>query len=193
MDKRIAKVLDFIENNLGQPHRLNKLAAIACLSTSQFHRLFKSETGSTPFKFVEELKINKAYLRIIYENIPVGQLSVVLGYQDYETFTRAFKKRFFLSPDDLRAVADEIRSQFDQGLPLEIMFIPAEEDYSEQQIHEKLEQILKKKGLQVDQVPARAYRVHRIGNTSSKKGGIDARFEIARDQKIWETLIRKKT
>ena len=193
MDSRIKKGLDYIENSLGQSLPLNRLAEIACLSPSQFHRLFKSETGSTPFKFVEELKINKAYQKILHENIAVSELSVELGYQDYETFTRAFKKHFFLSPDDLRSVAEEIRSQFDQEQPLEIMFIPAEEDYSEQEIHDKLAQILKEKGLEIDQLPARAYKVRRVADASSKKGRIDARFEIARDQKIWETLIRKKT
>ena len=92
MEDRIKKVLDYIEENLGHSLELKDLAAVACLSPSQFHRQFKRQTGRTPFKFVEEMRMNKAYQLILEEGWMIHELSDQFGYKDYETFSRAFKK-----------------------------------------------------------------------------------------------------
>ena len=105
MDHRIAKVLDFLEDHLSAKIRIDELADIACMSVSQFHRKFKDETGRTPFKFCEEHKISKAYQLILAENSTAHDLAFKLGYSDYETFSRAFKKYYFLAPDDLKSIA----------------------------------------------------------------------------------------
>ena len=55
MDNRIKKVLNYIEDNLSLSADLSELAAIACLSPSQFHRVFKKETNYTPFQFIEKI------------------------------------------------------------------------------------------------------------------------------------------
>jgi len=105
MDARIRKVIAFIESDLTANPSLKELAEIACLSTSQLHRRFKKEVGKTPFQFVEEIKINRAYEQLVKGKPKVCDLAYELGYNDYETFSRAFKKHHHISPDDLRAIA----------------------------------------------------------------------------------------
>ena len=192
MDQRIEKVLNYLEDNIGQTARLEQLAEIACLSPSQFHRLFKRETGDTPFKFLEKLKINMAYQRILGQNATIQDLALELGYNDYETLTRAFKKYFYLAPDDLKSIALEIRSHFEQEQPLELVFITAEEDTTEQEITAKLNKMLKKKGLSIHDLPASwGYRVHRVGDSQEKGVSMKKKFEIVKDQKIWSSLINQ--
>ena len=92
MDKRIKTVLDYIEDHLDRDLPLSKLSKIACLSPSQFHRIFKKATGSTPFQFIEKIKMDKAYRLITCGQATVYELTEQLNYNDYETFSRAFQK-----------------------------------------------------------------------------------------------------
>ncbi|SMD36041.1 Helix-turn-helix domain-containing protein [Reichenbachiella faecimaris] len=110
MDERIGKVLNFIDHNLFSDLSLARLAREACLSVSQFHRVFKLETGKTPFKVVEEIRVTKAYNLIVTHQAKVYELASQLGYKDYETFSRSFKKHFQLAPDDFKAIYSSVKS-----------------------------------------------------------------------------------
>ena len=195
MDNRIISVLDHIEDHLGMPMKLGDLARVAGMSSSQFHRLFKKETGSTPFRFIEQLKITKAYQTILHEEISVLDLAILLGYNDYETFSRAFKKYYHLAPDDLKSVVIEIRSHFSsrfEGVEEpEILFIPAEEETTEEELMGKIKEFLGEKGLTLDQLPwSVAYRVKRTTNQPGKAVSINRKLEIEPDEKLWMTLLQ---
>ena len=193
MDLRIKKVLDYLEDHLGDTLKLADLADIACMSTSQFHRLFKKEVGATPFKFLEELRINTAYQKILKEQSTVQQVSLQLGYNDYETFSRAFKRYFNLSPDDMRAVALKIRSEMATDEPPEVVFIPTEEDTSDEEIKEKFLELLKERGITVEELPASvAYKVQRIPEVDGKGVSVNKKLEIIPDRRLWNSLVKPK-
>ena len=133
MDSRIKSVLDQIEDNLGTDLDLASLAKIACLSASRFHRLFKKETGLTPFKFLEELKMEKAHELLLKGDVLVSEIADALNYNDYETFTRAYKKYYGLSPDDLKSIASSVRLQInpqtEAGSEIVIRTVDSESDF----------------------------------------------------------------
>ena len=139
MDERIKNILDFIENSLSRTYTLDELSKIVYLSPAQFHKVFKKETNRTPFKFIEEIKMNKAHHCLLHENHSVYDLTEILGYNDYETFSRAFKKHFHFSPDDLKSIANKIK----EGLTIEKkgdLFIASfKEIESDEDIAKKLE------------------------------------------------------
>ncbi|GJM29835.1 MAG: hypothetical protein DHS20C17_24700 [Cyclobacteriaceae bacterium] len=191
MDQRIATVLNHVEDHLGSVVKLKDMAQLACMSVSQFHRLFKKETGTTPFKFIEKLRISKAHHLMLSKNVSVQYLATKLGYNDYETFTRAFKKHYYLAPDDFKTVAEEIRSYFEAGEELKLMFITAEENSTEEEIKNKLKATLKKKGISIDEVPARSFIVRRVTDTPSRGLPTKEKYNIVQDQKIWSTLINQ--
>ena len=192
MDHRIAKVLDFLEDHLSAKIRIKELAGIACMSISQFHRQFKAETGRTPLRFCEELRISKAYQLILTENSTTLDLAVKLGYNDYETFSRAFKKYYFLAPDDLKLIAQEIRSHFKHEDSPEIMFIPVEEESTAEEIKLRFQQILDQRGLSIDELPeSTAYKIDR--KQKSQGRSLKNKFKITRDQKMWSALVNKSS
>ena len=145
MEDRIKDVLNYIEENLGTSLKLNDLAAIACLSPSQFHRQFKRQTGRTPFKFVEELKMNKAYQMIIQGQWMVHELSDEFGYRDYETFSRAFKKYFHFSPDDLKAIVEGVKANVDQGGEYQLMILTLDNSTKDIDLVDQIKAFVKKK------------------------------------------------
>ncbi len=104
MDERIARTIEHIKINLDKKITLKYLSEIACMSPNYFHRYFKKSTGLTPFQFVELHKSKEAYKLLTESKISVQDIAILLGYNNYETFSRFFKKYNKIAPDDLRSV-----------------------------------------------------------------------------------------
>lgn len=193
MDKRIKKVLDYVEDNLKLPLDLDHLADIACLSPSQFHRMFRKETFSTPFKFIESIKVNKAYHCLLYEDAMVYELATNLGYNDYETFSRAFKKHFHLSPDDLKSIASKVKESM-QGTEDEFLVVTMDTDENQEGLIGHLKQVMVEKNISHEELKsARVYKITtKSNNRLPAKILIKNKYEMVQDQKIWESLLENK-
>ncbi len=98
----------FIENNLDKKILLKDIAQEAFLSEFHFHRIFKSLTGETVKDFLQRLKIERAAIRLKHTKDDIGQIAVDNGYESHETFTRAFKKYFKLTPQEYRGAIQQI-------------------------------------------------------------------------------------
>lgn len=190
MDRRIVKTLNHIESHLSQIFNLKELAAIACLSASQFHRLFKNETGKTPFKFCQEIKLQSAFETITTSQTSIMDLSFELGYKDYETFSRAFKKEFQLAPGDLKSIAEKIR--LEAKIPqLDGMFIATFEDsaLTDENMNELIKITTDNNISAEDLKQAHIFKISKKDEKSLAKNVIKNKFEVTKDQKIWQKLI----
>jgi AraC-like DNA-binding protein len=191
MDDRIVKVLDYIEENLSQELTLEVLANVACISPSRFHRLFKQYTGKTPFKFIEEIRVTKAYDLVVREKSKVHELALQLGYKDYETFSRAFKKHFQLAPDDLRAIYVTLKNSItEQDSQMIIATVKDEKELSQELIN----QMLESKNIKVEEAEeVRIFKVLRVeGETEQSEMVIKNKFYLTPDKTIWKQLLKLK-
>ncbi len=102
------RAIQFIENNLDKKILLKDVAQEAFLSEFHFHRIFKSLTGETVKDFLQRLKIERAAIRLKHSKDEVGQIAFENGYENHETFTRAFKKYFQLTPQEYRDAIQQI-------------------------------------------------------------------------------------
>lgn len=98
----INKAIAFIESNWTIDIQLKDIAAQANISPYHFHRVFKSLTGDTTKEFLTRLRLEKAALKLKHSQNDIGQIAFDCGYQNHETFTRAFKDYFGLSPLEYR-------------------------------------------------------------------------------------------
>ena len=190
MDQRIKKVLNFIENNLSKQLDLAVLAKIACMSGSHFHRIFKKETQRTPFKFIEEMRMNNAYQQITENQVTVQQLSLNLGYKDYETFSRAFKKYFNLSPDDIKAIVSKLK----KASGSEMVYVFSSKSESQQELIKMLNELIEKKEIPKDElIDSKVFTVSEKDNSISMKNiVVKNKFKLKEDKKLWEILINQK-
>ncbi|MEW7001723.1 DJ-1/PfpI family protein [Serratia ureilytica] len=78
------------------------LADAACLSERQFGRLFRAETGQTPAKVIEQLRVEAAVVRIEESAEPLEAIARSVGFSDPERMRRAFIRVFGLSPQAIR-------------------------------------------------------------------------------------------
>ena len=100
-DPKIARVLSFINENLGRELTVDMLAEQAYLSRYHFMRLFKAQTGSTVHAYVRQKRLLTA-ARLIREGVPAGQAAADCGFNDYSAFNRAFRESFGVSPGQLK-------------------------------------------------------------------------------------------
>jgi transcriptional regulator GlxA family with amidase domain len=68
---RIQNALSYAEKNLGSALSVDKLAEVASLSPRQFSRAFQAETGQTPAKAIEKLRLEAARLLIEQSHHPI--------------------------------------------------------------------------------------------------------------------------
>jgi AraC-like DNA-binding protein len=128
MDARISNTISFIESNLDKRIDLKLLSDVACLSPVHFHRYFKLIVGCTPIHFVESEKIKKALTLIRTMDYRVQDISEILGYENYETFTRSFTKHCQIAPGDLREIIAFLQASDRKDKPTILSFSRNEHD-----------------------------------------------------------------
>ncbi|EZI30520.1 MULTISPECIES: GlxA family transcriptional regulator [Pseudomonas] len=99
---RIRIALNFAREHLAEPLPVERLADAARLSLRQFGRAFRRETGETPAKAVERLRVEAACLRLQNGSEPIEQIALAIGFTDPERMRRAFVKIYGHPPQSIR-------------------------------------------------------------------------------------------
>ena len=99
---RIQKALAFARLHLDEPLSNERLAAVACLSPRQFTRVFRDQTGRSPAKLIEMLRLEKAKLLLEQGRLSVEVVAKQAGFGDRERMRRAFLRGFGQPPQSLR-------------------------------------------------------------------------------------------
>lgn len=73
-------------------------------SVHHFTRLFSAVTGTAPKEYLSGRILTEAALEVVDTRGSLAQVALRLGYPDYETFSRAFKRHFSLSPGEIRGL-----------------------------------------------------------------------------------------
>jgi AraC family transcriptional regulator len=63
-ERRLKRVVEYVEANLGSPLTIHGLAAVAALSPFHFLRSFRRSTGVTPHEFVQCRRMDRARLQL---------------------------------------------------------------------------------------------------------------------------------
>ena len=88
----------YIAEHFAEPLNCNYLAKLCYLSTSQFYNLFNKHFKMTPFKYRDNLIIEKAKVLLKLEEVTVSEIAEILGFADVAYFSRFFKKHVGVSP-----------------------------------------------------------------------------------------------
>ena len=87
---RIQSVLAHARQNLQRPLMTEDLAAVACLSPRQFTRAFRAETGVSPAKAVEAMRVEAAKHMLEQSRLPIEEIAAAAGFANRERMRRAF-------------------------------------------------------------------------------------------------------
>jgi transcriptional regulator GlxA family with amidase domain len=99
---RIERVLTHIRQNLRSALSIDELAIAASLSPRQFSRAFLEETGQSPAKAVEQLRLEAARFMMEEGRLSVNEVAQQAGFRDRERMRRAFLRTFGVSAEAMR-------------------------------------------------------------------------------------------
>ncbi|MCM2439460.1 GlxA family transcriptional regulator [Agrobacterium vitis] len=99
---RFADLHDWMRKNLAGELSLNQLATHCGMSERSFSRRYVEETGTTPARAVEHLRIEAARILLSSTKLPVKSVAKRCGFQNEETLRCSFTRLLSTSPQDYR-------------------------------------------------------------------------------------------
>jgi transcriptional regulator GlxA family with amidase domain len=102
---RIQSALTYAKKHLALPLSVEELAEVARLSPRQFSRAFRAETGQSPAKAVERLRLEAARLMLERSRHSVEQIAQQTGFADSRRMREAFTRAFGQPPQAIRRSA----------------------------------------------------------------------------------------
>lgn len=100
--ERLADAALYAHAHLDGPLPAETLAGIAGLSVHAFHRRFRAAFGETPAAYVRRLRLERAAWRLQLHGDSILAIALDCGFGDHETFSRAFRRHYGLSPREWR-------------------------------------------------------------------------------------------
>lgn len=98
IDRRLERVLAFIEDHLADAVDLDMLAREACMSKAYLIRIFRRTFDTTPLAYVNRRRMEKAQLQLLATDMSVKEIAYSLGFADSSYFSRLFRKHTGCTP-----------------------------------------------------------------------------------------------
>ena len=92
----------YIEAHLARKVSVAELAAVACLSPSQFHARFKEESGQTPHQYLLQRRLERAGQLLQEGCLPVVRIAEDCGFSSQSALSTALRKYCGMTPKGLR-------------------------------------------------------------------------------------------
>ena len=103
----INRAIEFIESHASEKIGLEEIAEYALLSKFHFHRIFKSIKGETVKDYLLRIRLEKSAFLLMKSDKPINEIAYECGYSSPETFTRAFRAYFSISPSQYKSEVKE--------------------------------------------------------------------------------------
>lgn len=105
---RIQRSLNYARQHLMRPLSVEELAEVAHLSPRQFTRVFTAETGQSPAKAIEGLRLEAARLMIEQSRHSLDVVARETGFRDRRHLREAFLRGFGVPPQAVRRDARQV-------------------------------------------------------------------------------------
>ena len=102
IDLNLARAIDLMLATLDQPLSITEIAGRVGIPLWSLARLFKRHLKETPATYYRNLRLTEARNLLRGSSLRVGEISALCGFENPESFSRAYKRRFGLSASDDR-------------------------------------------------------------------------------------------
>lgn len=123
----LTRSLTYIQANLDGNLSLEALAAVAGCSPPWFARRFAGMMSETPKQYTSRLRLERAALRLVLLDDGILDIALDCGFGNHETFSRAFRRRFGVTPQAFRrkgrlprAAKQELPQRVDAATPVSL-------------------------------------------------------------------------
>jgi AraC family L-rhamnose operon transcriptional activator RhaR/AraC family L-rhamnose operon regulatory protein RhaS len=94
----LANAISFMEDNYLEPLTREAIAAKSNISVRHLNRIFQSYYQTTPFAYLQQLRLDHACRLLKKTQLPISEISYESGFNDSNYFTRQFTKALGMSP-----------------------------------------------------------------------------------------------
>lgn len=101
-EDNIQEIKSYISENLNESITVQKLADKAHMSTSHFSRVFKQQTGFSPYDYVLITRLNKAKYFLQKTEMTVAAIAYEIGFNSESNFICFFTENEGISPGKFR-------------------------------------------------------------------------------------------
>jgi len=109
----IQKTLEYIEINIGEEIPIEQLARVAALSPFYYQRLFSRLVKKPVREYIKLRRLARAAAGLKNKDVRILDIALRCGFGSHESFTRAFKAAYGMTPEAYRAHPFML-NQFDQ-------------------------------------------------------------------------------
>lgn len=100
--ERVKVMLRFIQEHYGEELTAARIAGSAAVSESECLRCFRSMTGTTPMRYVRQLRVQRAAELLESTTEKVADIGAACGFQEMSYFARTFRELKGKSPRQYR-------------------------------------------------------------------------------------------
>ncbi|WP_339713714.1 AraC family transcriptional regulator [uncultured Kriegella sp.] len=102
-EEKIYRAQEYILKHYKRPLTLQSLSQKVGTNEFTLKKGFKSIFGTTVFRYITDLKMDRAKNLLIERQLTVGQVSEIVGYKNPQHFSTAFKKKYGITPGKMRS------------------------------------------------------------------------------------------
>jgi AraC-like DNA-binding protein len=112
----VLRATKLLENDLRRRWNVNDLAGEVLLSSSQLTRLFQQHLGVSPASYLANVRGDRMAEILSTTSLGVGEAANLVGWRNTSVGSRAFKRRFGVSPRDFANSLRRHRGPSDTGI-----------------------------------------------------------------------------
>jgi AraC-like DNA-binding protein len=94
----LQKTAEYIKNNYASNITVDELASNVNMSASNFHSVFKKQSGTSPIAYANGFRLSLASELLIQTDTPIAQIAADVGIPDSLYFSKLFKKAHGTTP-----------------------------------------------------------------------------------------------
>lgn len=110
--KALNKTIDYINTHLHETLTIKDIAAVSCISSFHFHRIFKAYIGESIGAYISRLRLERAAQKLQRTELRLIEIAERTGYQSQHSLSKAFKQHFGISPSAFKNVQHYLPEQF---------------------------------------------------------------------------------
>lgn len=96
--KQLLDVLNYINENISRPLKIEDLSNITMWKKDHFSRVFKSYFNMTVYQYILEKRVELAKEMLISNDVYISEIYSKCGFQSYSNFFHAFRKYTLMTP-----------------------------------------------------------------------------------------------
>lgn len=102
IDERLRPVIVHMNKNYREDRDTEFYASMIGVSKGRFMHIFKESTGTSPYAYMLSLRLERASQMLVSTALTVSEVAFDAGFSDPLYFSRAFKKKYGISPAEFR-------------------------------------------------------------------------------------------